>query len=52
MVALRPSRRFDLDASVFGAQTKNENAPGTGYNEGNPVSQFIRMGRQVDTDSA
>ena len=46
-----PTTRFVLDAHVFGTQNKNDDAPGTGFNEGNPVSQFVRMGRQVDTDS-
>lgn len=50
-VTFTPSQRLTLDGHVFGAQTKNDDAPGTGFNEGNPVSQFVRMGRQVDTDS-
>ena len=49
--ALHPWPELSLDAHVFAAQTKNDNAPGTGFDVGNPVSQFVRMGRQVDTDS-
>ena len=50
-VMLTPTPRLVLDGHIFGAQTKNDDAPGTGFNVGNPVSQFVRMGRQVDTDS-
>jgi hypothetical protein len=49
--AARPFSRLELSAFGLGGQAKNSNAPGTGFNEGNPVSQFTRMGRQVDTDS-
>lgn len=48
---LRLWDRLSLDAAAFIAETRNDGAPGTGYNEGNPFSQFTRMGRQVDTDS-
>ena len=50
-VALTPSARFAISANVSASRTTNANAPGTGDNEGNPVSQFARMGRQVDTDT-
>lgn len=46
-----PTNAFNLSANVSGAETKNDNAPGSGYNEGNPFAEFTRMGRQVDTDS-
>lgn len=48
---LRPFTRLLLAVNGFGAQTKHDDAPGTGFMEGNPVFQFTRMGRQVDTDS-
>jgi len=48
---LHPAPRFDLALEARGAQTTRDNAPGTGYTEANPVFQFTRMGRQVDTDS-
>ena len=50
-LSFRPSPRFDLSLSALGAETRNENAPGSGASEGNPVFQFMHMGRQVDTDS-
>ncbi len=50
-VTFVPTQRLAIDGHIFGAQNKNDNAPGTGFDEGNPVSQFVRMGRQVDTDS-
>lgn len=46
-----PTTRLTLALDASAAETRNTQAPGTGYNEGNPVSQFTRMGRQVDTDS-
>jgi hypothetical protein len=48
---LRPSPRLALAGTGFATENKNDNAPGTGFNESNPVSQFMGMGRQVDTDS-
>ena len=50
-VTLRPVSRFTVDLTATVVEMKHDNAPGTGYNEGNPYSQFGRMGRQVDTDS-
>ena len=47
----RPAPRFLFSTSATVAEMKHADAPGTGYNEGNPVSQFTRMGRQVDTDA-
>ncbi|MGH7619157.1 MAG: TonB-dependent receptor plug domain-containing protein, partial [Gemmatimonadaceae bacterium] len=49
--AMHPLPRLDLALDLSGSQNKRENAPGTGDAEGNPVFQFLRMGRQVDTDS-
>lgn len=48
---LRPSSRFQVDGTAYATESKHNDAPGSGFNEGNPVSQFTRMGRQVDTDS-
>lgn len=48
---LRLSDRLALAVNGFAAQTKHEDAAGTGFLEANPVFQFTRMGRQVDTDS-
>jgi TonB-dependent SusC/RagA subfamily outer membrane receptor len=51
LLTFSPTPRFVVDGHLFGTQTKNDDASGTGFNVGNPVSQFVRMGRQVDTDS-
>lgn len=48
---VRPIDRLTLAVNGFGAQTKHDNAAGTGFFEANPVFQFTHMGRQVDTDS-
>jgi TonB-dependent SusC/RagA subfamily outer membrane receptor len=48
---LHPMPRLELGVDAFGAQSKHRNAPGAGMAEANPVFQFTRMGRQVDTDS-
>jgi hypothetical protein len=40
-----------ISGDIAAAESRNEDAPGTGYNQGNPVSQFTRLGRQVDIDS-
>jgi TonB-dependent SusC/RagA subfamily outer membrane receptor len=50
-VTFSPIPRFAFSASAYGGQAKRDNAPGSGFNEANPISQFTRMGRQVDTDS-
>ena len=46
-----PSEGVNVAIHAFVAETKNTNAPGLGYNVGNPVSQFTRLGRQVSADS-
>jgi hypothetical protein len=50
-VTARPVSRLEVSANVFGVESHVDDAPGTGFNEGNPFSQFMRMGRQVDVDS-
>ena len=47
-VLLRPSSAIAITAHGTFARSRNENAPGTGFNAGNPVAEFTRMGRQVD----
>ncbi len=47
-LTLRPSSRVSASANGTFARTTNTNAPGTGYDESNPVAQFVRIGRQVD----
>jgi TonB-dependent SusC/RagA subfamily outer membrane receptor len=49
-LSVHPTPRFDLSLSALGAETKNENSPGTGAAEANPVFEFLRMGRQVETN--
>ena len=49
-VSFRPDPRLDLALSGLAAETRNENSPGSGAAEANPVFQFMQMGRQVDTD--
>lgn len=46
-----PSATTNVGLHAFIAETNNRNAPGLGYNVGNPVSQFTRLGRQVNADS-
>lgn len=40
--------RIQADASVNYIRRDTENRPGTGYDEANPMQQFIWFGRQVD----
>lgn len=47
-----PSAGTEVGVHAFVAESKNTNAPGLGYNVGNPISQFTRLGRQVSTDSS
>ncbi|HEY9230420.1 MAG TPA: hypothetical protein VIP11_27455, partial [Gemmatimonadaceae bacterium] len=48
---LRPISNLEIAVNGFATEWKSDNAPGSGFNQGNPVSQFTRMGRQVDIDS-
>ena len=50
-LTLHPVSRLALSLAGIAAETRNEDAPGSGFAEGNPAFQFLRMGRQVDTDS-
>ncbi|HTE43786.1 MAG TPA: TonB-dependent receptor plug domain-containing protein, partial [Gemmatimonadaceae bacterium] len=50
-VTFQPAPRLTVDATATIASTKATDAAGTGFNEGNPFSQFTLMGRQVDADA-
>ncbi|HTR78701.1 MAG TPA: hypothetical protein VMH39_11345, partial [Gemmatimonadaceae bacterium] len=44
----RPLASLRVSGSFSAAETKYGDSPGTGFDEGNPVAEFTRMGRQVD----
>ncbi len=43
-----PTDGMTASAWIAGGETKDLDAAGTGFNQGNPVAEFTRMGRQVD----
>jgi TonB-dependent SusC/RagA subfamily outer membrane receptor len=50
--AVGPSTsKLQVNANVAFAEMKGDDAPGSGFNQTNVVSQLSRMGRQVDLDS-
>ena len=51
-VTLHPANSLDLSANLSGAETKNENAPGSGYNEGNPFAEFTRDRKSTRLNSS
>jgi hypothetical protein len=47
----QPTPRLNARASVQVIDASAENRPGTGFDGSNPISQFTRIGRQVDLDA-
>ena len=47
----QPSSALSISATFAVAEMKNDDAPGSGFNQSNPASQLTRLGRQVDLDS-
>ena len=44
----RVSQKFSTDGTVTYIQNNGNNRPGTGYDEANPMMDFVWFGRQVD----
>jgi len=44
----RVSQKFSTDGTITYVQNNGNNRPGTGYDEANPMMDFVWFGRQVD----
>ena len=47
----RVSQKFSADGSIQYIQNSGSNRPGTGYDEANPMMDFVWFGRQVDIET-